>query len=517
MAKKSKNPDIEHPQGTGFARRTDFRWLSVGVIVFILLAVFLPTPDSMFTKAESMYGQMSSAAQAKTSVETMAYNIKVTMALLAMCVVFFATEAVPLPAVALAIGLVQLLFGLTPPMRIVASYAHDAVWFIAGSLALGATLIKYGLDKRIGIIVINLAGTNIRWIVVGLLLGTSIPAAFIGEHAVAGMYLPIAVALYTLTNKNTPCPNLGKLLAMTIAFGCMIGGPMSPTGGARNAIMIGFLSEFGYDVSFVQWLGMGVAYTLVMAVALSFILPLIFKPEVNDLSHAVSILKNDLEKHGKMTREQWIITAIMGLVIFMWITDKSLVRYIFGFSLGLGGIAITGTVIYMLFGFTTWKDYEEGVSWGVVILYAGAISLGLLFKSTGAAVWLADSIIVIVKPLGITSGIPMVLLAVGVGAALTNLMSAGATVAVIGPVILGMAESSGTNPLMVGIALAIATSAAFWLVIGTPASSIVYSSGLVTAKDFIRGGSLAWPIAIVVLIGMILLYWIPVLQIPVKM
>jgi len=471
----------------------------------------------MFTKAESMYGQMSSAAQAKTSVETMAYNIKVTMALLAMCVVFFATEAVPLPAVALAIGLVQLLFGLTPPMRIVASYAHDAVWFIAGSLALGATLIKYGLDKRIGIIVINLAGTNIRWIVVGLLLGTSIPAAFIGEHAVAGMYLPIAVALYTLTNKNTPCPNLGKLLAMTIAFGCMIGGPMSPTGGARNAIMIGFLSEFGYDVSFVQWLGMGVAYTLVMAVALSFILPLIFKPEVNDLSHAVSILKNDLEKHGKMTREQWIITAIMGLVIFMWITDKSLVRYIFGFSLGLGGIAITGTVIYMLFGFTTWKDYEEGVSWGVVILYAGAISLGLLFKSTGAAVWLADSIIVIVKPLGITSGIPMVLLAVGVGAALTNLMSAGATVAVIGPVILGMAESSGTNPLMVGIALAIATSAAFWLVIGTPASSIVYSSGLVTAKDFIRGGSLAWPIAIVVLIGMILLYWIPVLQIPVKM
>ena len=447
----------------------------------------------------------------------MAYNIKVTMALLAMCVVFFATEAVPLPAVALAIGLVQLLFGLTPPMRIVASYAHDAVWFIAGSLALGATLIKYGLDKRIGIIVINLAGTNIRWIVVGLLLGTSIPAAFIGEHAVAGMYLPIAVALYTLTNKNTPCPNLGKLLAMTIAFGCMIGGPMSPTGGARNAIMIGFLSEFGYDVSFVQWLGMGVAYTLVMAVALSFILPLIFKPEVNDLSHAVSILKNDLEKHGKMTREQWIITAIMGLVIFMWITDKSLVRYIFGFSLGLGGIAITGTVIYMLFGFTTWKDYEEGVSWGVVILYAGAISLGLLFKSTGAAVWLADSIIVIVKPLGITSGIPMVLLAVGVGAALTNLMSAGATVAVIGPVILGMAESSGTNPLMVGIALAIATSAAFWLVIGTPASSIVYSSGLVTAKDFIRGGSLAWPIAIVVLIGMILLYWIPVLQIPVKM
>ena len=173
MAKKTKIPDIEHPQGTGFARRTDFRWLTVGVVVFVLLAVVLPTPDSMFSKAESLYGDLPSQSQTTTSVATMAHNIKVTMALLAMCVVFFATEAVPLPAVALSIGLVQLLFGLTPPVKIVASYAHDAVWFIAGSLALGATLIKYGLDKRIGIIVINMAGTNIRWIIVGLLLGTS--------------------------------------------------------------------------------------------------------------------------------------------------------------------------------------------------------------------------------------------------------------------------------------------------------------------------------------------------------
>ncbi len=511
------NSDIDHPQGTGFARRTDFRWLTVGVTVFVLLAIVLPTPDSMFTKAESMFEKLTPDAQAETSIPVMAYNIKITMALLGMCVVFFATEAVPLPAVALAIGLVQLLFGLTPPLRIVASYAHDAVWFIAGSLALGATLIKFGLDKRIGIIVIKLAGTKINRIVFGLLLGTSIPAAFIGEHAVAGMYLPIAVALYTLTDKKVSCPNLGKLLAITIAFGCMVGGPMSPTGGARNAIMIGFLSDFGIDVSFMQWVGMGVVYTLVMVGALAVILPLLFKPEVNDLSDAISVLKTDLEKHGKMTREQWIVAAIMGLVIFMWITDKSLIRSLFGFSLGLGGIAIAGTVIYMLMGFTTWKDYEEGVSWGVVILYAGAISLGSLFKATGAATWLADTIMTVVAPLGITSGVPLVILVIVVGAALTNLMSAGATVAVIGPVMLGMAESSGTNPLVIGLALAISTSAAFWLVIGTPASSIVYSSGLLTAKDFIRGGSVVWPVALIVLIGMVVLYWIPVLRIPVNM
>ncbi len=505
----------EESQGTGFARRTDFRWLALGIAIFLFVLLVLPMPDSMLEKAFSIYSGLTPQAQAGTSVEIMANHIKVIIALLAMCVVFFATEAVPLPAVALSIGLIQLFFGTTPPMRIVQTYAHDAVWFIAGSLAIGATLVKYGLDKRIGMLVMKWSGTNVRRIIVGIIIGTAFPAAFIGEHAVAGMYLPLAVALFTLTSKKTDCPNLGKLLTLTIAFGCMIGGPMSPTGGARNAIMIGFLTDFNIEVSFIQWISMGISYTLLMSVVMSFILPFLIKPETDDLSYAVSVLKQDLEKHGKVTGKQWLVAGIMGLVVFMWITDKSLIRDLLGFSLGLGGIAILGAVLYMLLGLTTWVDYEEGISWGVVVLYAGAISLGSAFKATGAAAWLADQIMVLVAPLGIKSGIPLVILAVFVGAGLTNLMSAGATVAVIGPVIIGMAESSGTNPLIVGIALAISSSAAFWLVIGTPASSIVYSSGLLSSKDFIRGASLAWPAAVLVIIGMIIFYWIPVLGIPI--
>ena len=91
---------------------------------------------------------------------------------------------------------------------------------------------------------------------------------------------------------------------------------------------------------------------------------------------------------------------------------------------------------------------------------------------------------------------------------MTNLMSAGATVAVIGPVVLEMAVSSGTNPIIVGVALAISTSMAFWLVIGTPASSVVYSAGLLDAKDLIRMATFAWPAALVIIIVMIIFYWV---------
>ena len=494
-------------QSGGFAKTTNFKWLAIGVAVFTLLAL-MPTPESMLTKARELFGGDLSPAV----VAQKAYNMKIIIALLGACTVFFATEAIPMPAVALIIGLVQLFFGITEPSRVVQTYAHDAVWFIAGSLAIGSTLVKYGLDKRIGMLVVRLSGNKTRNIVLGLILGTAIPSAFINEASIAPMYVPIALALYTLTNKTIPAPNLGKLLMISIAVGCMVGAPMSPTGGARNAIMIGFLEDYvSPNISFFEWMRMGVFYTVIMSIVMAFLLPLLFKPEVKDLSGAVDKLKLDLEKHGKMTREQWLVGAIMILIIFMWITDKSVTANILGFPLGLGGVAIAGSVLYMLLGLTSWQDYEKNVSWGVIILYAGAISLGAVFKSSGAAKWLADILIAIMANFGVSSGLPLIIFVILIGALLTNLMSAGATVAVIGPVVLEMAQASDTNAILVGVGLAISTSLAYWLVIGTPASSIVYASGQIEAKDFIRMATFAWPVALVVMFAMVIFWWVGVL------
>ena len=500
--------DNEQSNTGGFAKTTDFKWLGIGLALFALIAFIMPMPDSMVLKAEELF-----KGQAGVDVALKATHIKIIIALLSTCVVFFATEAVPMPAVALLIGLVQLFFGITDSRNIVGTYAHDAVWFIAGSLALGATLVKYGLDKRVGMLVINLAGTKTRMIVIGILLGTAIPTAFVGEHAVAAMYVPIAMALYTLTNKSTPAPRLGTLLMVTIAVGCMIGGPMSPTGGARNALMIGFLADYGIEVSFMQWISMGIFYTACMSVVMAFILPLLFKPEVSDLSEAVGLIKKDLEKHGAMTGKQKLVALIMLAVVVLWIVDKSVTRDILGFSLGLGGVAISGAVVYMLLGLTSWKDYEDKVSWGVIVLYAGCISLGSVFKATGASSWFADQIMNLVAPLGLDSGVGLVILVGVIGAILTNLMSAGATVAVIGPVVLDMAVTANTNPILVGVGLAIATSMAYWLVIGTPASSIVYASGQLESKDFIRMATVGWPAALIVLAIMVAVYWVGILGI----
>ena len=83
--------DTNNSNSGGFAKTTDFKFLGVGLAVFILIAL-MPTPESMIDKAKEIFGDDPS-----TDVQQKALNIKLIIALLSTCVVFFATEAIPMP------------------------------------------------------------------------------------------------------------------------------------------------------------------------------------------------------------------------------------------------------------------------------------------------------------------------------------------------------------------------------------------------------------------------------------
>ena len=61
----------------------------------------------MTAKAQDLFSELSAE-----EISNKAFNMKIIIALLGCCTVFFATEALPMPAVALFIGLVQLFFEL---------------------------------------------------------------------------------------------------------------------------------------------------------------------------------------------------------------------------------------------------------------------------------------------------------------------------------------------------------------------------------------------------------------------
>ena len=93
---------------------------------------------------------------------------------------------------------------------------------------------------------------------------------------------------------------------------------------------------------------------------------------------------------------------------------------------------------------------------------------------------------------------------------MTNLMSDGPAAAAIGPITLNMAGLAhpGTTFLpFMAMSTAMASSFAFCLIIGTPPNAIVYASGYLEPKDFLRAGIPLFFIANIVLILMTGIYW----------
>ena len=93
----------------------------------------------------------------------------------------------------------------------------------------------------------------------------------------------------------------------------------------------------------------------------------------------------------------------------------------------------------------------------------------------------------------------------------TNTMSAGAAVAVLGPITLRTAQLAGENPLTLGYITAIASSFAYFTPAAHPAFMIVYASGYLKAKDFLKVGIRMAIMSMLVLLLASVILW-PFLQ-----
>ncbi|MBS3758290.1 MAG: DASS family sodium-coupled anion symporter, partial [Desulfobacterales bacterium] len=394
-------------------------------------------------------------------------------------------------------------------------YWDDACWFIMGSLMFAAAFVKTGVDKRMCLLMFRkLARPNVKWITLIFFIIMSPLAAFISDHALAAMFLPIGILLYenSLTPDTKEDPELAKLLMIAVAMACNIGGPGAPSGGARNVIMMTYLNDmFGFDIGYFQWVTYCFPFVILMIPIAWFLVNWRFKPQIHSLAPAMKHLRSEIDRMGGWNRYQIIAIIIFLIMVFGWFTEKAFYQIgIYPIRLGIGTIAVAGAVAYIMAGVVNWRDYQEKVDWGVVWLYAGAIIFGRVLDQTGAAYWLARSVIDFIGPLGINSGLPLMAVSNGLTAVLTNLMADGPAAAAVGPIALNMAGlvHPGTTYLpFMAMSTAVASSMAYCLIIGTPPNAIVYASGYLEPKDYLRVGIPVWFFSNIMLLLMTAVYW----------
>lgn len=423
------------------------------------------------------------------------------LALVVVAFIFFMTEPVPLPGVALFIAVSQVLLGLEKPTGVAQSFMSDSVFFIMGSLMIAAAIVKQNLDKRIALAIVRLTGPRVERIVLGLVSVSAVIASFIGEHTVSAMMLPVGVALIKFTSDDRKkVKNLSILLMLSIAYGAMIAAIGTPSGGARNAIMLAYWKElFGLNLTYFQWVVAAYPIILLEIPFVAYVLYRSFSPEVKDLSPAISALRAKVEEEGKLTRQDWVTIGIFLITVVMWMTISD--------QIGLGITALIGVLLFMVAGVVRWEDLNNNVNWGTILVYGGAISLGIMMKQSGVAEWIAKSFLTWVEPIGIHQGVPLLAAMSLMTVVLSSFMSSGATVGMLGPITLQIASLSGTSIIQAGFVTVISTSFVYLTSVASPACNIIYGGGYLNRTDFLKAG---WKLVLVSFLLLLLIsagYW----------
>lgn len=448
------------------------KWLIITFFISVIL-FYLPTPEGLSSEGHR------------------------TLIIVITTLILIISESIPLPAVAILILIMEVTLGVDSPDGVAASFMSDAVFFIMGSLMLAVSIVHQGLDKRLALAIINVTGNKTLSITFGFVTVSALMSSFIGEHTVAAMMLPVVLALIKNAGLDTTkATKLSTLLLFSIAYGCALGSIGTPSGGGRNVIMIGYLSEFGLgDISYLEWMKYAYPMLLIEIPVAVAVLWFTFTPKQKSLDTAIRKLKVNVAKSGKLTGNQLMAILVFILVFLGWVFLSPFI--------GLGIVALTGVFFYLTFGLIEWPDIARRTNWGVILLFGSAISLGIQMKETGAALYVAENALYYLQY--IFKNIEMVrwFFTVILTAILTNLLSSAATVSVFGPIVLDM----GGNPIALGIATSVASAFSYLTIVASPTCMIIHSTGLVTSNDYLKAGWKLFVISIILLFLVSFFYW----------
>jgi sodium-dependent dicarboxylate transporter 2/3/5 len=380
-------------------------------------------------------------------------------------------------------------------------YANKTIYLFFGGFLIATAIQKWDLHKRIALFVLEYAGSNGASLILGFMLTAAVISMWVMNTATTIMLLPIGLAVITvvketvkgLSEKEMESFQLALLLG--IAYGATIGGMSTLIGTGPNGMLAAFMADnYNLDISFVDWMKVGVPLSAVMLPCSWLILTrVIFKVEFETSQETKDLLSSMKQELGKFDGAEFKVFVVFVLTAATW-----MLRTVLDDINGLEGLSDAGiAMISALFLFLLpsgnkekkgalleWKDAQENVPWGLLVLFGGGLSLANAVQATGLAVWMGNLI-----PQGI-SIVLIVILVVTMIIFLTELTSNMATTATFLPVVAAIAIQSDFNPLLVTAAVALAASCAFMLPVATPPNAIVFGSGLIRVPQMARAGFL---------------------------
>ena len=454
-------------------------------------------------------------------------------AVMATVIVLWLTEALPMPATALLGAAACVVLRVAPARDVFAPFADPLMFLFIGGFILARAIFLYGLDRRLAFAVLSIRGVGAKPTHIMFAFGavTAFISAWVSNTATTAMMFAIGLSILHVLfeqERTGALPRINRayatgLMLMT-SFAASIGGLATPIGTAPNLIGLGMIREsLEVEFPFLKWCAIGVPIVVVLYLWLAAYMNFFCRAGVREFKGGEEMLRRERARLPRWSVGEYSVLFACLLTVMFWIYpgvialvagETSAAYRSVSAILPEGVVALLGAMLlFVLPGrydgrAMNWSQAAQ-IDWGVVLLYGGGLTLGVLSFNTG----LADAVgraLTGLLPIGGNSLLMLIaacLVAVIVSETTSNTASANMVV----PVVIALAKGAGVDPLEPALGATFAASLGFMLPVSTPCNAIVYGSGYIPIGKMVKYGFLLDVVGVVVVVVMVKLL-VPLLR-----
>ncbi len=248
---------------------------------------------------------------------------KRTLAVLALCAIWWGTEAISIYATSLVPAVLLPVLGILPLNEALSQYANRLIFLFLGGFLIARSMMKWGIDRRLALGILGRAGGSSKLLVLYFMALTAFLSALISNTATTAMMLPIAIAILASSSLKAES-KYGTVLLLGIAYASTIGGVATLVGTPPNVLLAGFSQTLlGREVTFFECLKVGLPYAVVMLPLTWWFLWTTYRPKARTVTSEDAIKEEratlgPLELGGKYTIAAFVLLAVLWLTRPFW-------------------------------------------------------------------------------------------------------------------------------------------------------------------------------------------------------
>lgn len=417
-------------------------------------------------------------------------QVLVMAIVLIVIIALFLSEKIPLAVTSLAGAVIVGLLGFVEHKAVFTSFASTSMILMISMMIVGSSLFHTGLAQKIGNILYKVTGGSERsLILISVLSGTLLSSVCSGTATLVTLF-PIITSLCITAKVSVSKTYLP--LSYGICFGSMLTVAASGMGTASS----GLLEEAGYR----GWGFLEPAFVgLPLAVVGIIVLLLIGKWVLPDTNIVPEMSKSEEAENARFSKTKMWISGVVMIAIFVmmvWSPD----------SLPLYMISSTGVVVLLLTKTISQKQMFDSISWSSVFLIAGMTTVANGVSNSGLGEVIANAILTLCGH----NQNPLVIIAILllVTAFLTQFLSNNATILIMAPIGIALANNLGIPPHAFVMATFVGCLSCFCTPMATPSMAYVMEPGGYHYKDFLKAGVLMQVVYFIVGMLVIPLIWL---------